>query len=57
MNTSLPSRGAWIEISCAMVYLTSLIASLPSRGAWIEIETAESCWAADRRRSPHGERG
>ena len=33
---SLPSRGAWIEISRAMCKIT-LHKSLPSRGAWIEM--------------------
>ena len=34
---SLPSRGAWIEISVLTLVATST-ASLPSRGAWIEIQ-------------------
>ena len=33
---SLPSRGAWIEISI-LAYHDIDILSLPSRGAWIEI--------------------
>ena len=33
---SLPSREAWIEISCVSPALTRA-ASLPSREAWIEI--------------------
>ena len=34
---SLPTRGAWIEMSAATaVYM--LVWSLPTRGAWIEIE-------------------
>ena len=33
---SLPSRGAWIEISMRSKY-ARLLVSLPSRGAWIEI--------------------
>ena len=34
--TSLPSRGAWIEI-CAYLNAPTHSESLPSRGAWIEI--------------------
>ena len=37
---SLPSRGAWIEITVDTV-APSLNVSLPSRGAWIEIEGGE----------------
>ena len=40
MNTikpSLPSRGAWIEISLIQRKNPPLDKSLPSRGAWIEI--------------------
>ena len=36
-KTSLPTRGAWIEIADAMVALLSAARSLPTRGAWIEI--------------------
>ena len=35
---SLPTRGAWIEISLTKVSLESS-PSLPTRGAWIEIFT------------------
>ncbi len=35
-SESLPSRGAWIEISRFFV-IDNLTQSLPSRGAWIEI--------------------
>ena len=34
---SLPTRGAWIEISFSGNFCSSL-ASLPTRGAWIEIQ-------------------
>ena len=34
---SLPSRGAWIEMSVPRVNCTLGRTSLPSRGAWIEI--------------------
>ena len=37
MIGSLPSRGAWIEISTRWTWVVPW-ASLPSRGAWIEIE-------------------
>ncbi len=35
-TTSLPVRGAWIEIFLSLVYVV-LHVSLPVRGAWIEI--------------------
>ena len=35
-TTSLPVRGAWIEIMYNVCYITH-ISSLPVRGAWIEI--------------------
>ena len=35
--TSLPSRGAWIEISLMIRQADNVLTSLPSRGAWIEI--------------------
>ena len=34
---SLPSRGAWIEITAQDVSDLEYQSSLPSRGAWIEI--------------------
>ena len=37
---SLPSRGAWIEISPKLL-AQSREKSLPSRGAWIEIQAPE----------------
>ena len=39
---SLPSRGAWIEMSATFdIDISSLGSSLPSRGAWIEILSDE----------------
>ena len=35
--TSLPSRGAWIEIAKKQDRCAPLLLSLPSRGAWIEM--------------------
>ena len=35
-GSSLPSRGAWIEIIIHYGHIRTLL-SLPSRGAWIEI--------------------
>ena len=55
-ETSLPSRGAWIEMAEKLErydYKTSL----PSRGAWIEMRAATASVAAGLRRSPRGERG
>ena len=37
LAVSLPSRGAWIEISSVSMKVCQMGASLPSRGAWIEI--------------------
>ena len=34
---SLPTRGAWIEISMSSTTRTNFTVSLPTRGAWIEI--------------------
>ena len=36
-STSLPVRGAWIEILLRYTKSTNVHASLPVRGAWIEI--------------------
>ena len=36
-KTSLPSRGAWIEIVHEVNLICHYLGSLPSRGAWIEI--------------------
>ena len=53
---SLPSRGAWIEMTWAPNgWITSW--SLPSRGAWIEIVTWKAPVRPRTGRSPHGERG
>ena len=35
-RSSLPSRGAWIEMMLVMLRVSQCL-SLPSRGAWIEI--------------------
>ena len=37
VSSSLPSRGAWIEMITVGNADIGYIASLPSRGAWIEI--------------------
>ena len=37
MRMSLPSRGAWIEMSYIIWFYMQSPRSLPSRGAWIEI--------------------
>ena len=54
--TSLPTRGAWIEISC-LCLLSRACASLPTRGAWIEMSGSFESNIMPDRRSPHGERG
>ena len=56
LNTSLPSRGAWIEIMCGRE-IPYYITSLPSRGAWIEIRESVREIRSQKRRSPRGERG
>ena len=38
---SLPSRGAWIEMSVGDYVTPSTSTSLPSRGAWIEMVQAQ----------------
>ena len=45
--TSLPSRGAWIEMAKPARTISESQRSLPSRGAWIEIRRRA------RPRSPH----
>ena len=56
VTRSLPSRGAWIEISpCS--HLLCMVLSLPSRGAWIEILKRSLKRIIFTRRSPRGERG
>ena len=37
VSSSLPSRGAWIEIVSVIWTMSPVLWSLPSRGAWIEI--------------------
>ena len=54
-NTSLPSRGAWIETMRSQQFFP--IRSLPSRGAWIETMPLMSIQALSTRRSLRGERG
>ena len=53
---SLPTRGAWIEISPSQK-LKDFIGSLPTRGAWIEIIEGNNHCEKYKSRSPHGERG
>ena len=55
--SSLPVRGAWIEIRSVFSSAPSVAVSLPVRGAWIEIlENAEDA-IRETGRSPCGERG
>ena len=54
---SLPSRGAWIEMTALHRAGPSRARSLPSRGAWIEIVTYLTRKRGYSSRSPHGERG
>ena len=37
---SLPSLGAWIEVSIVHADIIPLTASLPSLGAWIEVSVS-----------------
>ena len=53
--SSLPTRGAWIEI-CAYHSLKMHAMSLPTRGAWIEMSQDEKSFVS-LCRSPRGERG
>ena len=55
--SSLPSRGAWIEICRAAWRTVAGWSSLPSRGAWIEIQLGRCRGQRAGGRSPHGERG
>ena len=57
LASSLPSRGAWIEIVAYHFGMPSPEGSLPSRGAWIEIHLSKWHCLPLLRRSPHGERG
>ena len=54
---SLPTRGAWIEISALPFRALGLIWSLPTRGAWIEMFVGWFLSWFEFSRSPHGERG
>ena len=54
---SLPTRGAWIEISQILEITGALYLSLPTRGAWIEILCLYVYCLYNLCRSPHGERG
>ena len=54
--SSLPSRGAWIEIGPSPLP-PGRCWSLPSRGAWIEITAPVGILLNVTSRSPHGERG
>ena len=56
LSTSLPVRGAWIEMETAHAS-TRTVLSLPVRGAWIEINMRQIESEFDTRRSPCGERG
>ena len=55
--TSLPSRGAWIEMGDTIAGLSRFTPSLPSRGAWIEITLNHLLPVTVKSRSPRGERG
>ena len=57
LPSSLPVRGAWIEIGRDSEALRRAGWSLPVRGAWIEIITAKRGRKREKRRSPCGERG
>ena len=54
---SLPTRGAWIEITTDCNSPKARTPSLPTRGAWIEIADERKQSLLQRSRSPHGERG
>ena len=55
-GSSLPLRGAWIEIEMK-IYKILLLLSLPLRGAWIEMDYINISTPKGGRRSPYGERG
>ena len=46
--SSLPARGAWIEISALRGWLYRASVSLPARGAWIEMLCIHSCMSASQ---------
>ena len=54
--SSLPTRGAWIEIP-SYEFRRFKVESLPTRGAWIEIISQPKTVTTKKCRSPHGERG
>ena len=54
--TSLPVRGAWIEIIRPLLYILPIL-SLPVRGAWIEMKKPKEKGRFRNGRSPCGERG
>ena len=56
MNTSLPVRGAWVEMTTGGVQMDK-ITSLPVRGAWVEMDKPVLQTTSANRRSPCGERG
>ena len=56
-QASLPSRGAWIEMSRSRSMPNASTASLPSRGAWIEMLLLDGPQPRIQSRSPHGGRG
>ena len=55
--TSLPARGAWIEMPFFQRAPEAAVKSLPARGAWIEIFLHSRKNDPPESRSPHGERG
>ena len=57
MNTSRPTRGAWIEITDINVAPPQGAASRPTRGAWIEIDHYPVEFSDGASRAPHGARG
>jgi len=57
VKTSLPTRGAWIEIEKYPQKINIIQQSLPTRGAWIEIHGLYVICGQLLGRSPHGERG
>ena len=56
VESSLPARGAWIEIIRDLSSSDAANPSLPARGAWIEISVVMNILIIIGR-SPHGERG
>ena len=54
---SPPSRGAWIEMLCMVIYNKDFCVSPPSRGAWIEIGHDCPMQHSVAGRPPRGGRG